>query len=167
MPSATNFAALKVLAASSSVSSLPSCFRFPPSPILFALPSTFLFLPRSCKLILSISTRSSSPANIRLPISILHRSCGFDIFLYAGLSIFDVHGASIPTVASRIMRAKQWSSVTGHLGCIGLVDRSGKKLKAWYVPERRNLIAQLREGGAGTCASTRFVALLESVLDLP
>lgn len=86
-------------------------FSFP-----LALPLIPFPLPRNSKLLLSSSTRSTSPSSILCPKSMLSWSCCADMFLYAGDLILEVQGVSIPTIESKIMRAKQWSTWTGHLG---------------------------------------------------
>ncbi len=92
--------------------------------------SLFLFsplsiFPRTVRLRRSNSTRSILPSAIVSPSSIHASSCCVLMFLTAGDFSFAVQGVGIssgrmkvelPTTASRMMRAKQWSKWTGQMG---------------------------------------------------
>jgi hypothetical protein len=96
------------------------------------------------------------------------------MLVYAGDLIFWVQGVEIPTMKSRIIRAKQWSTWTGHLGCGGLsaqVCGNDERLvrgsieicqasndvqdRSYSLPEMAILRLLLRGVCADTFASTR------------
>ena len=97
--------------------------------LLFSCPSSstsrFLFLhhsgignfPLTIKLSLSSSTRSISPCKMLWPRAMQRCNCCGVMFLYAGDLILCVQGSPFPMILSSIIRAKQWSRVTGHFFC--------------------------------------------------
>ncbi len=102
------------------------------SAIFLFWPFPFDF-PLAARLCSSSSTRLALPSAIASPSSIHWFNCSRFICLTAGLSILSVqgHGATpfsssveLPTTASRMIRAKQWSRHTGHLGWVGCLERA-------------------------------------------
>ena len=111
---------------------LPPSRRSPSFPNPSFVPSCaswsgpFPFFPRTSKLNRSNPTRSTLPSTILVPNSIAPLNCSAVMFRTAGLLMAWSHCStgrcvvgSTATVLSRMMRAKQWSRVTGQWGWEG------------------------------------------------
>ena len=115
-----------------------------PSTFRLLLPCPFFAFPRAARLCSSSSTKSALPTAIASPSVMQFSSCAALMWFMAGLFRRSVQGAGlvptplllaerveVPTTASRIMRAKQWSRWTGQVDWEGALERARLGRVVW------------------------------------